>query len=160
MAKALPRWTGGSGLPVTVDAIGGITADAQSLTVLFDSFRITPPSRAGQSTIHTVAFRVLLDAARPVHLCITQQLRGRVIKGRESRVLLTSVLGPSVLVHEYAYGAPFEDGIDIEQEDDFVQAPRQPVTGIVTVLIEQRESDIPVLVAIDRLDATLTPPDV
>ena len=157
MAKALPRWTGGSGLPVTVDAVGSITAHAQRLTVLFDSFSVTPPSRAGQSTTHTVAFRVLLDAARPVHLCITQQLRGRVVKGVESRVVLTSILGPSVLVHEFAYGSPFDDGIEIGHEDDFVQAPLQPLTGIVTVLIEQRESDTPVLVAVDSLDATVAP---
>jgi hypothetical protein len=157
MASTLPRWTGGSGLPVTVDAVGGITAHAQSLTVLFDSFRITPPSRAGQSTTHTVAFRVVLEAARHVHLCITQQLRGQVFKGAESRILLTSILGPSVLVHEFPYGEAFDDGIEIQDENDFVQYPRQPLTGIVTVLIEQREHDVPILVALESLDVRILP---
>ncbi|HEX8361072.1 MAG TPA: hypothetical protein VF613_13250 [Longimicrobium sp.] len=154
---ALPEWTGGSGIPVTVDATGSVTAHAQSLSVLFDSFTLTPPSRSGQSTTHTVAFRTVVDVAAPVHLSIRQQLRGRVVKGAESRVVLMSILGPSVLVHEFPYGQPFDDGIEIEHEDDFVQAPRQPCTGIITVLVEQRESDTPVLVAIDSLDATLAP---
>ncbi len=155
---SLPRWKGGSGMPVTVDATGSITAHARSLTVLFDSFSVTPPSRSGQSTTHTAAFRATIDVAKPVHLLVRQQLRGRVVKGAESRVVLTSMLGPSVLVHEIPYGQPFDAGILIEHEDDFVHAPRQPCTGIITVLIEQRESDTAVLVAIDGIDATLVVP--
>ena len=156
---ATPTWTGGSGVPVTVDATGNISATAMSLTVHFDAFTVTPPSSAGQSITRTVAFRAVLDAGEPVNLLITHQLRGRIVKGAESRVVLTALLGPSILVREFPYGKPFvDDGILLEDSDDFVPAGRQPYTGIITVLIEQREKDSPILVAIDRIDATLAPP--
>ena len=159
VASALPRWTGGSGVPVTVDAAGMISARAQSLTVHFDSFTVTPPSSAGQSITRTVAFRAVLGTDAPVHLLITHQLRGRIVKGAGSRIVLTAILGPSILVREFPYGEPFvDDGILLEDSDDFVPAGRQPYTGIVTVLIEQREKDSPILVAVDSIDAILAPP--
>lgn len=152
----LPRWTGGSGIPVTVDAAGSMSPHAQSLVVLFDSFSLTPPSGARQSTVRTVAFRALLEVTEPVHLSITQHLRGRVIKGAESRVVLTALLGPGTVVREFPYGEPFDDGIVIEHKGDFVQSEQQPYTGIITVLIEQRESDSGILVAVDSVDATVS----
>jgi hypothetical protein len=156
---AIPSWTGGSGVPVTVDAPGSISAHAQSLTVHFDSFTVTPPSSAGQSVTRTVAFRAAIGSDEPVHLLITHQLRGRIVKGAESRIVLTAMLGPSVLVREFPYGEPFvDDGILMEDSDDFVPAGRQPYTGIVTVLIEQREKDSPILVAVDSIDAVLAEP--
>jgi hypothetical protein len=157
-ANQLPQWTGGSGIPVTVDAAGSISAHAQSLSVLFDTFALAPPSGAGQSTVHTVAFRTVLRTAEPVQLGITHFIRGRIVKGAESRVVLMAILGPSVVVREYAYGAPVNDDILIEHQYSFTHAGRQPYTGIITVLIEQREGDAAILVTIDSVDATVALP--
>jgi hypothetical protein len=143
---------------VTVDAPAGFTAHAQSLSVLFDTFSVTPPSGAGQRTVHTAAFGAVLETAEPVQLSITHFIRGRVVKGAESRVVLTVILGPSVVVREFPYGAPVDEEILIGHQDGFAQAGRQPYTGIITVLIEQRESDAEILVAIDSVDAEVTLP--
>ncbi|HEX8672081.1 MAG TPA: hypothetical protein VF710_09340 [Longimicrobium sp.] len=89
-----------------------------------------------------------------MQLRITHFVRGRVEKGTESRVVVTAVLGPTILVREFPYGTPFSDAIVLEDQADFAQAGRQPYTGVVTVLIEQRGSDAAILVAIDSIDAT------
>lgn len=154
VAPSPPRWTSGSGAPVTLDAPGSFTAHAQNLSVLFDTFSVTPSSGAGRRTVHTAAFGAVLRTDEPVQLRMTHFIRGRVEKGAESRVVVTAVLGPTIVVREFPYGTPFDDAILLEEHADFAQMGRQPYTGVITVLIEQRGGDAAILVAIDSIDAT------
>lgn len=149
-----PKWKGSTAAALTFVPPGEMVSGGSALSVLFDEFVIHQGRMVGRDLVHTSAFRSEIDAGRdPVRLLLRNQIRGRIIKGPDSRVTLWVRLGPCLETRDFPYGTSVdEDGMIVEPECDFSYTPGEPYTGVIVVVVEQRASDPDLMVSVDSLD--------